>query len=798
MRNLIAFISLIIIVSLILYSFSSLMPKKGTPLSTADTEFATERALIPLKEISRSPHYFGSQAHATVRNFLVEELENLGLQTEIQQGYVHEALYTKVDQGDSTKRYSTGYNLIKPKNIVGRLKGSGNGKALLLLSHYDSAMIPSYGASDAGSGMVTILESLRAYLATGKTPKNDIIVLFSDAEELGLDGASLFVNEHRWAKDVGLVLNFEARGSGGPSNMILETNGGNEKLIDAFIAANPEFPVASSLMYSVYKMLPNDTDSTVFREDGDIDSFFFAFIDDHFDYHTANDNYANLDRNTLQHQGSYLLPLLHYFSQADLANLKSDADHVYVNAPLVKMIHYPFSWIIWMLSIAILLFIALVFFGIKKKKLVGRTIGRGFGAFTLALVVCGLLGFLGWKLLLLLYPQYNEIQHGFTYNGHSYIAFFVFLSLAVTFKIYKRFGRKDLVAGLYIAPLAFWLLINVAVYIILPGAAYFIIPVFFALISLWVLIKYENPSVFLLTFLGAPALFLFSPLIQFFPVGLGLKMLVISCVFTVLTFGLLIPVLASYRWKNILAAVCFIIALIFFISAHFTSDFSEERQKPNSLVYYQNADTGTSYWATYDRMLDDWTQGYIGDAPETAATYIDNSAGSKYNSPYTFATEAPAKNIPSFEIELIQDTVVSGNRSVAFKILPKRNVNRIELYADKEIDFIEFKANDVLPSSNASEALDSAERWHDRLLRYHVIDNEPLTVKYTVSEATPIEFRVLEYSYDLMEHSQFSINKRPKYTMPKPFVITDAVIVQRTFDVDALSRTVNDTLVTNL
>jgi Zn-dependent M28 family amino/carboxypeptidase len=45
--------------------------------------------------------------------------------------------------------------------------------------------------------------------------KNDIII-FSDAEELGLNGAALFVTQHKWAKDIGLVLNFEARGSSGP------------------------------------------------------------------------------------------------------------------------------------------------------------------------------------------------------------------------------------------------------------------------------------------------------------------------------------------------------------------------------------------------------------------------------------------------------------------------------------------------------------------------------------------------------------------------------------------------------
>src|SRR5690554_4295121 len=104
----------------------------------------------------------------------------------------------------------------------------------MLLAHYDSKSHASLGASDAGSGVVTILEGLRAYLHENKTPKNDLIILFSDAEELGLNGASLFVNKHPWAQDVGLVLNFEARGSGGPSYMLMETNGGNQKLISGF------------------------------------------------------------------------------------------------------------------------------------------------------------------------------------------------------------------------------------------------------------------------------------------------------------------------------------------------------------------------------------------------------------------------------------------------------------------------------------------------------------------------------------------------------------------------------------
>ena len=43
------------------------------------------------------------------------------------------------------------------RNILARIEGSEPGKALMLLSHYDSEVSTSFGASDAGSGVVVIL-----------------------------------------------------------------------------------------------------------------------------------------------------------------------------------------------------------------------------------------------------------------------------------------------------------------------------------------------------------------------------------------------------------------------------------------------------------------------------------------------------------------------------------------------------------------------------------------------------------------------------------------------------------------
>jgi hypothetical protein len=772
-----SFISFLLIIGLVYLSFYSLMPQNGTPASISETEFSTERALIFLKEITKAPHYIGTAEHTRVREYIVEQLKGLGLETEIQEGFILNPKWKSLD---------------KPKNILAKIKGSGNGKSLLLLSHYDSALTPSFGASDAGSGVVTILETIRAYKASGKTPKNDIIILFTDAEEVGLDGARLFVKNHPWAKNVGIALNFEARGSGGPSNMIVETNGGNKNLINAFIEADVKFPVASSLMYSIYKMLPNDTDSTVLREGGDIDGFFFAFIDDHFDYHTANDNFENLDRNTLQHQGEYLLPLVHYFGDANLSSLKSNEDNVYINVPILKMISYPFSWIFPMLILAIVCFIVLIVYGLNKKVLSGKTIARSFIPFLLAMVSCGLIGFYGWKLLLVLYPQYLEIQHGFTYNGHTYISFFVVVSLGILFGIYHRYSKNTNVASLLIAPLTFWLIINVLVAIYLKGAAFFIIPVFLGLLSLWILIRQEKSNLILMVLIGGLAIFMFAPLIQFFPVGLGLKMLVGSCLFTAFLFGILLPVFGFYSKKGVISAAFMLVAIVFFIKAHLASDFTAERQKPNSLVYYYDADMEANYWATYDQLLDDWTKGYLGEEPEEASNYINYASGSKYSKGYSFAVEAPPKNIPLFEAVLNKDTIINNIKRRTFTIIPKRNVNQISLYTEEGIkfDFLSFNGQSLPLNKNENSA--SQKIKSKELVRYYISDKDSLEVSYEASKDQKVSFTVMEYSYDLLDHPQFTLNNRAENMMPKPFVVTDAIIVKKTIVIDDLPLKVRD------
>ncbi|MCX7548521.1 M28 family peptidase [Xanthomarina sp. F1114] len=760
-------ISIILILAAIYWSFSVLLPRDISNIDAPDNTFSTQRALIHLKEISKHPHYVGSPDHERVKNYLIAALEDLGLETQVQEGYI------LTDWG----------TLTKPKNILARIKGSDNSKALMLLSHYDSKSHASYGASDAGSGVVTILEGLRAYLHENKTPKNDLIILFSDAEELGLNGASLFVNKHPWAKDVGLVLNFEARGSGGPSYMLMETNGGNQKLISGFKEAHPDYPVANSLAYSVYKKLPNDTDLTRFREDGNIDGFNFAFIDDHFDYHTALDTYERLDRNTLEHQGSYLMPLLNYFSNANLSDLKSDKDDIYFNVPLFKTVNYPFSWIIPMLVLALIVFIALIFYGMKKRTLNAKQIGKGTLMFLVALIINGLLGFFGWKFILVIYPDYTEILQGFTYNGHSYIWVFSLLALGICFWLFHKIYKPGNTASLLVGPISIWLLICALVAFFLPGASFFIIPVFFGLISLFVLVRQKQPNFLLMVLLALPVLTIMTPFVQMFPVGLGLKLLLASTVLVTLIFGLLIAIFGFYRHKNRWSYFLLFIAAILFISANLQSGFNEDRPKPNSLVYYYDTDINEAVWTTYDNILDPWTKAYLTDKPDSNHDITKTTFGSKYNTGFSYSKKAQIKAIRHPYIDIKRDTVIGNNRHIKMFISPQRLVNRMDLYTDSTVTFNSFNVNGFEIEKDKNGFVFS-NRTLNRLFEYYVVDDKFLELEFTVPKAQKLSFTYYESSFDLLSNELFQVPERPLNMTPKPFVLNDAIMLKKTIVLD--------------
>jgi hypothetical protein len=758
-KNILSILMLVFITGVIYVLFSTRMPqdysKKDLPLS----EFSSERALQHIEYISQKPHYVGSPYHAEVRKYLENELQKLGLETQIQ-------------KGNTLSKWG---NLVSTSNVMARIKGNNNGKALLLLTHYDSAPHSnSYGASDDANGLGVILEGIRTFLHNKTPHKNDIIILFSDGEELGLNGAYDFAENHPWANDVGLVINFEARGTKGPSMMLAETNAGNAGLIHGFNQANTTYPVSNSLMYSVYKMLPNDTDLTAFREKKNIPGFNLAYIDDHFDYHTEQDNFENFSPTSLEHQATYLMPMLHYFSNSDLTVLKSKNDKVYFNF-FNFFIQYPFSWNWILFALALLLFAIVGFFGVSVRKIEPKNFMKGFLKIIFGVILSAGLTFGGWKLILKLNPEHADMLHGFPYQGHAYMYAFFALSLAVCLWIFKDLNAKRSLSYLFSVNLI-WLIINAFLLIYLPGAGFLIIPVIAMLIgSLFFIFKMKLKP-FFIALLAVPTLGILIPLIELFPIGLGLKILPGSAVLLVLTFGLLLPLFGWIKHKNKISFLMLLISFSCFAYAHLNNEFMPGKAKQNSLVYLFDEATNKAYFATYDQKLDDWTQAILGENPQSGAILNQWTSKSKYNTGFQYRVNAPKFDIKPPTVFFLEDTIIDNLRKIKLEVSFNRPVNRLDVFAEEFYFFHHLKANGV---KKINQEGSQYKRKDKQLQIDYPINQEPLILEFYTDKNQKFELMLRESSFDLLSNPAYQIQPRPDWAIPMPFVLNNAVIIQK-------------------
>jgi hypothetical protein len=284
--------------------------------------------------------------------------------------------------------------------------------------------------------------------------------------------------------------------------------------------------------------------------------------------------------------------------------------------------------------------------------------------------------------------------------------------------------------------------------------------------------------------LSIPTLIILVPFIQLLPIGLGLKMLAASAIFVVFTFYLLLPVFGQFSKKSGWGWLFFLVACVFFIKAHWESDFEKGKGKPNSLVYIADAEANQNYWATYDQVLDPWTQKYLGEKPGPATELNKNSVASKYNSGFSYATKAPNKNIPKASFSFIRDTIVGEYRSITLEIKANRNINRMDIFAHENLKFHNLKANGV---KNSNQQGSFYKRKKTLLLNYYPINDKPLTLSFQIKKDAVLDMDVMTSSFDLLENPQFSISKRPDAFIPMPFVLNDAIVVKQKIKKEKLS-----------
>jgi len=734
--------------------------------SAGTNEFSSGRAISHLQAITKQPHPPGSSEHAAVREYIVQALRGYGIEPEIQ-------MATVIDrQRDPVLLAGT------VRNVIAKLQGTENSKAILVAGHYDTSP-QAFGASDDGAAVVAMLESVRG-LKAGPPLKNDVIFLFTDAEEEGLLGANGFMAEHPSARDVGLVLNFEARGNGGPSIMF-ETSNNNGWLIPEFAKAAPH-PVANSLSYEIYKRLPNTTDFTVFKNRG-LDGLNFAYIDGLSSYHTPLDNIQRINEGSLQHHGSYLLALTRHFGNLDLRQIRL-TNAVYFDVLGSSLIHYPYSWIVPVTILVLILVVALVVVGVRAKHLTVRGIAFGCLAFVLTTAIIAAFAHFLWALIFKLRYESEVRPLGETYYSNLYFIGFIALAVAVTTALYNLFRRKTSAANLAAGGLLWWTILMLLTSFYLPGASYlFTWPLIFSLVGLTVSLalkqrNHHSAAIAILLISAVPGLALLIPLTYQIFVGLTLNSIGVVAVLVMLQLGLLIPHLdvmaRANQWS--LPVLAGLISVGFIAAGVLITSFDRQHPKPNNIFYALNADTGKAVWASVDRKPDEWTSQLLSANPENRP--LSEFFSPNLSSARVRQNSAPAASISPPQIVVVNDQNSGEVRLLRLRITSSRMAPVLSLYVDSKAEFLSVMVNGTrLDAGNTAMLRNNKQVWN---MRYVAPPPEGVEVALEFKAQEPLKMRVVDQSYSLPEIPNLTI-ARPANTIPSPNGLSDATLVSKTF-----------------
>lgn len=708
--------------------------------------FSAKRAMAHLEHIAKVPHPVGSSANAEVRDYLLTQLRALGLEPEVQSAV-------------GVTRTAAGGNAGKVHNVLVRVPGRTPGKAVMLSAHYDS--VPTGpGAADDGASVAAILETLRA-LRSGPPLEHDVIVLLSDGEEATLLGAEAFVASHPWAADVGLALNFEYRGNSGPM-MMFETSIGNGGLIPGFAQAAAH-PIGSSLLYEVYKLLPNDTDMSPFKRAG-IPGMNFAAIESPYSYHAELDRPELLDQRSLQHEGELMLSLVRHFSRQDLSSLAAP-DHVYFDVP-GALLHYPASWALPLALGAAALLAGLLWQGRRPAQLPQLRTGRALLAIPAFLLMLALLAGaaqLLWRAITLAHPQYTQFIG--PYNSHWYLLAFMALVaggyVALQAALARWFSALELAAGAMLC----WQAILLASAVAMPGVSYvFMWPLLLMLAALALLLAPRAralSSQWRATWLlaaAAPSILVFAPLLRSLYVGLGPKSVMVPAAVLVLLLGLLSPLLELLTRRWLLPLLPLGAGALALVAGSATAGYSAAQPRPSELSYVFDGAAGAAHWVSGNPEPDPWSE-----------TYIDAGKG-RQAMPQLFGERpgvwwsgsAPAAEIAAPRIDVVSDSSDGKQRTLQLSVVSVRQAARLT---------VAVEGATVLSSTLQGRPLADVPRqgW---MVNGYALSGDPLDITLRVPAGQPLRIRAIDRSYGL---AGLGVAARPDGLMGYPFGASDTV-----------------------
>jgi hypothetical protein len=733
-------------VALALYQF---VPPAVVPADAPATEFSAERAMSHLEVIAREPHPVGLPENARVGEYILKQLRAIGLRPKVQKA-------TVFPSGPEDAHATT------VNNILLRIEGKApTSRAVLITAHYDS-VVTGPGAGDDGMSVAAMLEMLRV-LQAGPPRRNDLIFVFNDGEEAGLIGSTAFVEQHPWAKDVGVVFDFD-RSDGRGAAILSWTAAQDGWLVREIADASPGIIATSA-----------DNDSERQEHENDLHAFAAAGLTGaHFDnvsgstrYHTMGDNLANADPRALQDEGNAMFAVVRQFGSLPIGETKTE-DEVFFALFRRGIVHYPLAWALPLALLAFLGTVGASALGLRRGRLSARDLAGALIVLVLGTLAAVGATLLAGQLILAAHPESQVFSERDFYGQGFYMGALYALTMALAFALWSWLGRRLDATYLAVAALSWLAVLAVLLGVALPHASYLATwPALVGVLALGVFLGLPGdgswrvwahgallvPALVMLGFL-TPVLYVGT--IDGFEAGLADKVAIL-----VLLLGLLAPQLSLIaqavrrRWLPTAATLLAALAGVgLLLAGNAASGYDAAHPRPDTLFYALNADTSEANWATLDPELDQWTERFLsGDTEE-------RTLGELYggDDPTKILTSsAPVAPLKPPELVLLGQEANGATRTLRLHLASPRRAWRATILPGKDVEILGWRVNGKPPQDVGDESF-----------AYTALPREGVDLEVKVRASAPVRFTVIDQTNGLPRIPGVTLPKRPESVMPAP------------------------------
>lgn len=727
----VALITILLLIIAFIASYCSLQVPEVNETPKV-TDFSATKAIKRLKEFlpaNNMPHPVNSDANLLVRDRIIDQINEIGISTEIQ-------------STTGCTNFRSAVVCAKVDNVIATIPGTDSSTTVLMMAHYDSH--PSGpGAGDAGHAVAIIIELLDM-LKKQPPLKNNLVILINEGEEAGLLGAEAFMANHPLSKTIDVVINMEARGNQGKS-LLFETGENNYGLIKLY-QQNAKEPMSNSISYEVYKLLPNDTDLTVTKRYG-IPGVNFAFSGRVNHYHTALDNIENLSPGSVQHQGDNAYAMLVPLLSTDLNSL-AQGNAVYTDILSRFMIVWPVSIIIPLTFFALML-LALISWKLISTNKISK--GQLASSLPFAFAIIIISGLSSYSVLFLVQLLGKEAQPWLVEPLTMRIAIWL-LPLSTSLFFASKLKDKLGFWGLVMAANVLLVVISIATSLTMPGLSYLaLLPllIFGTFMSIALILeKTSNTVVTIIITLSllTMALIVF-PFMLLLESAMGFTLAPAFGVLISLVIIVALPLLLFANHKSIkqLVLTSLAISILGLLVTTQLPMFSKDSPQALNFEYLQQGEKATVQAITGHPL----SQKMIAESAFSNAQKITRPwSAAKFSS-----IDVNSLALPEPELNIISATITNNEQKINVQFSSKNPTGQFLIYS---------KDNNRLKNIVIDEQTIQFPKneGHPQYFMCKGKDCEGVTFLLTISGTEPIEIGLIDYSFGLPESLKYIAETR--------------------------------------